>query len=322
MNRRINIIFFLLIGFLFLLSPIKTLASSVNTYQLDSGDYVHYEGLVPCGKDVWVTEDEEGLNNGRLAHVPCQFCHLFIMLSAIISFLLTLLIPILAVGMLVVAGIMYYLALGNPAKLARANSVFKGVVIGLVLIYGAWLIVGALFSVLGVAEWTGLQSGWYKINCPIKSVVYEPGEVLGNSEFCPEGSGVTTVGGMTVLCSDKGLMSQTFETSLPDRLEGARETCAALPSPSGGSDEWRIANAEEYGYFMRHFEEVRCGNSCKSWDSKCCAGMGNNLYMTGETEVKGWAKVTHAKFVNMSNGQVISQMITRDHLYRCFWQTY
>jgi len=141
--------------------------------------HVYYEGLVPCGKDVWVgvqidengdpVLDEEGWpTEGEKEYVPCQFCHVLAMVNNIVKFVLINIVPLVAVAMFVVAGIMFFTAGGSPERLIRARKLFQGVVIGLVIIYSAWLIVTFLLNVIGVASWTGLQSGWYKINCPIQ----------------------------------------------------------------------------------------------------------------------------------------------------------
>jgi hypothetical protein len=258
---------FLFIGIL-LVAPLLVSADELNTYQFsDSGNYVHYEGLVPCGKDLWISSDEAGLNDVIMGHVPCQFCHIFIMLATIMGFLLTRLIPILAVGMLLVAGIMYYLALGNPEKFKKVNKVFSGVLIGLVLIYGAWLIIGALFSILGVAEWTGLQSGWYQINCPVKHVVYDAKEGGSAPQICDGKYGPEPLPGF--LCVPGGVLSPTL---------GAMSWCAAvkkcdeytgLDQPEGS---WELMSIFTHSRLKSPFRQfLECGN-CTSWDLNCCKG--------------------------------------------------
>jgi len=190
-----KILIFGLLSLVLTLVPLGANAQD-NFYQLEDGSYIHYSGLVPCGKQVWLSDSLENQNYSAV-HMPCQFCHLFVMLSAIISFLLTSLVPILAVILLVAGGIMYYLSLGNPEKLSKANKMLQGTIIGLVIIYGAWMIVGLLLTVIGVADWTGLEDGWYTIDCPIRAdfatlddvIVLEvakegPGKVISTS---PEG---------------------------------------------------------------------------------------------------------------------------------------
>lgn len=109
-------------------------------------------GLVPCGG-----KDEP----------PCQLCHLFVMLDNIVDFVLIKLVPPLAVLMVVIGGTMFLLAGGNPGILSRANSLLTAVFIGLVIVYGSWIIINIFFTLIGVSEWTGLSEGWFKINCPI-----------------------------------------------------------------------------------------------------------------------------------------------------------
>ena len=109
----------------------------------------------------------------------CQFCHLFVMLDGIIDFVLFQLVPPLAILMLVIAGIMYIIAhfagaeilpeggRGGPAMYGQAKRVINSVIIGLLIIYTGWLIINLFFQFIGVAPWTGLQSGWFSIKCPI-----------------------------------------------------------------------------------------------------------------------------------------------------------
>jgi type IV secretory pathway VirB2 component (pilin) len=105
--------------------------------------------LVPCGQE------------GN----PCQFCHLFVLFDNIIKFVLTCFAPIVAVLMIVIAGLLFIFSSGRPEIFAQAKSIITAVVIGLVIIFIAWLLVNLFFSVIGVESWTGLQSGWFKINC-------------------------------------------------------------------------------------------------------------------------------------------------------------
>lgn len=118
---------------------------------------VRAAGLVPCG--------EKGN--------PCQLCHIFVMFDNIIDFLLVPCqfnhyIPIvftIALIMIVVGGLMYFFSGASPAMLETAKKILTSVVLGLLIIYSAWLIVNLFFSLIGVQEWTGLKE-WWKINCP------------------------------------------------------------------------------------------------------------------------------------------------------------
>lgn len=158
----------LLIGILF---PLVSLAVA-GIYMAD-GTKVCYEGLVPCGKIVNMRGSiaDGKCSGGDKQLIHCQFCHFFVMLDRIVDFVLINIIPPLAVLMIVVAGIMFYFGGGKPDLLTRGRKLITGVVIGLFLIYGSYMIIGIFLSVLGVTEWTGLATwsqGFFSVNCPIK----------------------------------------------------------------------------------------------------------------------------------------------------------
>ena len=111
------------------------------------------EGLVPCG----------GKDN------PCQLCDLFVLFSNIVNFFLIRIIPALAVLMIAIGGFFYIFSRADPEMLSRSKSIFTSVVYGLLIIYGAWVIVNLFFQVIGVTDWTGLKNGWWKVNCSSSS---------------------------------------------------------------------------------------------------------------------------------------------------------
>jgi len=105
--------------------------------------------IVPCG----------GASN------PCQFCHIFVLINNIINFILTCLTPI-AAGLMLIIGGFYFLAAGpSPEKVSQAKSIITAAVIGIVIIFVAWVFLNTFLDAIGVAEWTGLGT-WWKINCP------------------------------------------------------------------------------------------------------------------------------------------------------------
>lgn len=120
-------------------------------------------GLVPCGGQ---------------GEPPCQFCHLFVLFKNIVDFLLVPsplnnnipLVPLIATVMVVIAGVMFMLAhleaIGKPDWINQAKSLLWAVFWGLIIIYGAWLIVNLFFQIIGVQTWTGLEN-WWQIDCPV-----------------------------------------------------------------------------------------------------------------------------------------------------------
>ncbi|MFC1629949.1 hypothetical protein ACFL06_00235 [Patescibacteria group bacterium] len=155
---------------------------AAGTYQAD-GNTVCYEGLVPCGGTLYLGVDpvdgkcqDTGTNViTDITQTRCKLCHFIVMADGIIDYILLVLVPITAVLMLVVGGIMFFFAGGNPQVLEQSKAIITSVVKGLVIIFVAWIIINTFFSIIGVAEWTGFvddpstaqREGWFSINCPI-----------------------------------------------------------------------------------------------------------------------------------------------------------
>ena len=125
----------------------KKLLFSIATGLLLSGGA--NAAIVPCGE----------------AGNPCKLCHLFVMLDNIFDFVFIKFVPPVAVLALVIGGIYFFASGGNPGNVAKAKGMLTSIVIGLLIIYGAWLLVNTFFLVIGVSEWTGLTN-WFEYPCP------------------------------------------------------------------------------------------------------------------------------------------------------------
>jgi len=116
------------------------------------------QGLVPCG-------------SGALP--DCQLCHLFQLVSNILNWVLFIIIPIIAPIFLVIGGIYLLVARGDPGMLTKGKDVLTATVVGLIIVYVAWVVLMTILSFLGVASWTGLvdnpltpeKEGWWQIQC-------------------------------------------------------------------------------------------------------------------------------------------------------------
>ena len=128
------------------------------------------EGLVPCGTD----------------NCPCDLCDLFLMFDNVLDKLLFTVVPVLAALMIVVGGAYYLISQGKPEVLSKAKSVFVSIAIGLLIVYGAWLLVNLFLMTLGVTVWDGPGEEWFKIECnsPIPSA--------GNNTTTPSTTPPTT----------------------------------------------------------------------------------------------------------------------------------
>jgi len=104
----------------------------------------------------------------------CGFCDLFDLLENILAFVLTCLVPIVGTIMLVWGGFTFLSAGTSPGKIEQAKNIITAVVIGIVIIFVAWVFLNTFLTSIGVAEWTGLvddteteevEAGWWKIEC-------------------------------------------------------------------------------------------------------------------------------------------------------------
>lgn len=149
--QKLSLIIILVLGFLLSASPALA-------------DGFCQGPIVPCG---------------RAGTPPCQFCHIFTLFNNIINLILTCLAPIIAVLMLIVGGLMFMLSHaseggGAPKLFSQAKAAITAAVIGLVIIFVAWVFLNTLFTYMDVAEWTGFLDnpdtpeieGWWKIKCP------------------------------------------------------------------------------------------------------------------------------------------------------------
>lgn len=118
--------------------------------------------LVPCGlsKD---SPNTPGINETDV----CGFCHLFALLDNILRFILTCLVPIIAVLMFTIAGVLFILSRFDMVSvdiLSKAKGTVTAVVVGLVIIFASYIFLNAFLNAIGYATWTGLDT-WWEITC-------------------------------------------------------------------------------------------------------------------------------------------------------------
>ena len=121
-------------------------------------------GLVPCGRSC-----DDPTTAGIDESKACQLCSFFVMIDGWIDGLFFMFVPPLAVLMIAIGGGMYIFSQGSPEMLSRAKKLFTAVAFGLLIVYGAWLIVNTLFMLIGINdfnEFKTLPQNWWKIPCP------------------------------------------------------------------------------------------------------------------------------------------------------------
>jgi len=110
------------------------------------------DGLVPCGT----------------LTCPCQFCHLFVLIQNIINFFLVSIVFPVATLLIIIGGMMFLLYTENAQKAEQAKSLLTATIIGLVLIFSSWIIVGLFLTAIGLSDFSinSLQiDKWFEINC-------------------------------------------------------------------------------------------------------------------------------------------------------------
>jgi len=86
---------------------------------------------------------------GNTAGDPCTFDDLFATVNEVINFVLFSIVPPIAVITLVIAAINLMTSSGNAAKLTAAKQTIIWIILGLVVVYGAWAIVKGFITALG-----------------------------------------------------------------------------------------------------------------------------------------------------------------------------
>ena len=185
--KKIFLIVFLIGLFLPLVSLAGGTYTVTDTTQTPPQVYnVTFEGLVPCGRCVNVNPPTTASIEGECGQktpagdpipvgaainrkwIPCTICHLFVMLDGIMDFILLKIVPLIAVLILMIAGIGFYRGGISPETFNWAKSILTSVIIGLVIIYAAWMIISTTLTAVGVADWVGFGEGWFQISCAIE----------------------------------------------------------------------------------------------------------------------------------------------------------
>ena len=105
-------------------------------------------GLVPCGR---------AGDNPATAEIDesksCTICAMFYMLKSIINFIMELAIGV-GVFVLILSGLLYSYSAGDQGKIQTAKSVLTSTLIGIAIIFAAWLIIAVVLQGMGYADMT------------------------------------------------------------------------------------------------------------------------------------------------------------------------
>lgn len=115
-------------------------------------------GLVPCGR----IDDNPGTSWDDTA--PCDTCFVFQLIYNIISYIARISFAV-AVFMIVIAGLMYAISVGNVERTQKAKSIILMALRGLVIIFVAWVLVAVILALLGYIH--PLSGDWRAVDCAL-----------------------------------------------------------------------------------------------------------------------------------------------------------
>lgn len=107
-------------------------------WAMNAGAAAAWLPLVPCG-----TESN-----------PCKLCHLWQLGNRIINFIIWDLSIPAATILIIAAGVILLISGGNENRVALGRTIFTNTVIGLVIVFCAWLLIDTLFSTLATGQFT------------------------------------------------------------------------------------------------------------------------------------------------------------------------
>jgi len=114
---------------------------------------------VPCGRKV------DDPNTEIDESVPCSFCHLFVLAKRVVDYTTINIIIPLAILMIVIGGVMFLTAGGDPGKVTQGKKILGATLIGIIIIFIGWLIVDTIITFLTPADSPFQQ--WDTINCEV-----------------------------------------------------------------------------------------------------------------------------------------------------------
>ncbi len=98
-------------------------------------------GLIPCGTDVRQVDGTTKFSG------MCTFDDLIRGVNGLIQFMFYLAVPLATVAF-AYAGVLYLTASGDTGKISQAHKIFRLVVIGLIIMFSAWIIVHTIAGAL------------------------------------------------------------------------------------------------------------------------------------------------------------------------------
>ena len=107
-------------------------------------------GLVPCGRDT-TAEGDVG--------EACKICHLALGIHNIVTFIRNL-VWFTAVLVITIAGVLYIVSAGNQSTTTMAKTAIKNALIGVVIVFAAYMIITFIMNRMFRNDQSAAQSTW------------------------------------------------------------------------------------------------------------------------------------------------------------------
>lgn len=123
------------------------------TVTIDSAQRRIVGGLVPCGRscdDPTTTEINEAAD--------CSFCSFFYLFNGIVKWVVTIIVPSIAVLLIAIGGFMLAMSRGNPGQSQKGKDILIWTLAGIAVMFVGWAVLNSLLSGIGVMKWTGLKA--------------------------------------------------------------------------------------------------------------------------------------------------------------------
>lgn len=98
-------------------------------------------GLIPCGTDIKQVGSTTAFTG------MCTFNDIITGVNGLIQFMIYLAVPLATVAF-AYAGVLYMTAAEDTGKISQAHKIFRLVVIGLIIMFSAWIIVHTIAGAL------------------------------------------------------------------------------------------------------------------------------------------------------------------------------
>ncbi|MEK7173889.1 MAG: pilin, partial [Patescibacteria group bacterium] len=171
---------------------------------------------------------------GRPGTPPCDLCNLYNLASNVVNYcLFCLILPISAIALLI-GGILMLSSMGNPQRLQSGKTAITNTVIGVVLAFAAWLVIGTIVNTLGY-ENKGFSGAWNTFpGCikPIGPAPSVPKEKCDNQNgpFSRPCTTSTSASGIQV-CGDDGFWSNICYEYCDASQAGKTRPCTQYGCP-------------------------------------------------------------------------------------------